>query len=50
MQEFARDELVRIASRPSLDVLTQAVRDRKAATGTRVPASAILDALDADRK
>lgn len=50
MQEFLRGELERIASRPSNDVWLQEVRRRKEAFGTRVPASAILEARDADRK
>ena len=49
MQEFLRGELERIASRPSLDVWLQGVRERKEATGTRVPPSRILRARDADR-
>ena len=50
MQEFLRGELERIASRPSIDDWLQEVRRRKAAAGTRVPASAILRARDADRR
>ena len=49
MQEFLRGELERIASRPSVDVWLQEVRERKAAMGTKVPTSAILAARDADR-
>ncbi len=49
MQEFLRGELERIASRPSVEVWLQEVRERKAAMGTRVPTSAILAARDADR-
>ena len=49
MQEFLRGELERIASRPSVEVWLQEVRERKAAMGTRVPTSAILTARDADR-
>ena len=49
MQEFLRGELERIASRPSVDAWLQEVRQRKAAMGTHVPASAILAARDADR-
>ena len=50
MQEFLRGELERIASRPSLGAWLHGVRERKEATGTRVPPSRILHARDADRK
>ncbi|MCY4112944.1 MAG: hypothetical protein OXG33_03255 [Chloroflexi bacterium] len=50
MQEFLRGELERIASRPSNDEWLAEVRRRKAAYGTRVTASEILEARDADRK
>lgn len=49
MQELRRCELERIASRPSLQVWLQSVRDRKQAAGTRVPPSRILRARDRDR-
>ena len=49
MQEFLRGELERIASRPSVDVWLQEVRERKVAMGNKVPTSAILAARDADR-
>lgn len=49
MQEFLRQELERIASRPSLDDWLQRVRERKEAAGTRVRPSSILRARDADR-
>lgn len=49
MQEFLRQELERIASRPSLDNWLQRVRERKEAAGTRVRPSGILRARDADR-
>ncbi len=50
MQEFLRGELERIASRPSLEVWLQTVRERKHAAGTRVNAATILAARDTDRK
>jgi plasmid stability protein len=50
MQEFLRTELERLASRPSLDAWSSALRDRKTSAGTRVPPSKILRARDADRK
>ena len=49
MQEFLRLELERIASRPSIGVWLQSVRDRKQAAGTRIPPSHILRARDGDR-
>jgi hypothetical protein len=49
MQEFLRDELERIAARPSLDAWLRDVRYRKEAAGSRVPPSVILEARDADR-
>ena len=49
MQEFLRCELERIASRPSLGVWLQSVRDRKKAAGTRVLPSCILRSRDGDR-
>lgn len=50
MQEFLRGELEKIASRPTLEVWLQTVRERKDAAGTRVDADTILQARDADRK
>ena len=50
MQEYLRGELERIASRPSLETWLQAVRERKAAGDTRIPAKKIVYARDADRK
>ena len=50
MQSFLRGELGRMASRPTSSALLQEVRRRKAAMGTRVSATAILRARDADRK
>lgn len=49
MQEFLRQELERIASRPMISAWLQTVTDRKAAAGTKIPASEILRARDADR-
>ena len=50
MQGFLRAELVRIASRPSVTEWLQAVREGKAAAGTRVNPDSILRARDADRR
>ena len=49
MQEFLRCELERLASRPALDTWLRQVRERKDAARTRIPASEILRARDADR-
>lgn len=49
MQEFLRGELEKLAARPSLDTWLREVQYRKEATGTRVGASEILQARDADR-
>lgn len=50
MQEFIRNELERIAARPSLEAWTSALRDRKQSAARRVAPSKILRARDADRK
>ena len=50
MQEFLRSQLERIASRPSVDMWLQNVRERKASAGTRISASDILSARDQDRR
>ncbi len=50
MQEFLRGELEKIASRPSLEVWLQTVRERKNAAGSRVDTDTILQARNADRK
>ena len=50
MQEYLRGELERIAARPSVDAWLGSVRDRKDAAATRVQASTIVSARDADRK
>ena len=49
MQEFLRGELERIASRPSVEMWLQRVRDRKAASEVRVTPTDILRARDEDR-
>ena len=49
MQEFLRDALERIASRSSRGAWLQGVRRRKQVADTRVAASRILNARDADR-
>ena len=50
MQEFLRGELEKIASRPSIEVWLQTVRERKEAARSRVDRDTILKARDADRK
>ena len=50
LQEFLRAELVRLASRPSVDEWLQAVRERKATAGPRVHPDSILRARDAERR
>lgn len=50
MQEFLRGELERIASRPSVEMWLQRVRERKTTDETRVPSSDILSARDQDRR
>lgn len=49
MQEFLLGELERIVAMPSNDAWLEEVRERKAATGTRVSTASILRSRDADR-
>ena len=50
LQEYLSAALESMAAKPDLDQLLQAVRSRKAATGTSISAQAILDNRDADRR
>ena len=50
MQAFLREELERIASRPSVEEWLHRVRERKKATGTRVRSSSILNARYDERE
>jgi plasmid stability protein len=50
MQEYLRGELERIASRPTTDAWLESVRNRKSASGQRIPPSKILKARNSDRK
>ncbi len=50
MQEFLRRELTRLASNPPVSAWLDAVSERKATYKTKVSASKILKARDADRK
>ncbi|MCA1673898.1 MAG: hypothetical protein LC799_17415 [Actinobacteria bacterium] len=50
LQEHVRGELIEIARKPSVDQLVRLVRERKAATNTRLDAEEILGHRDADRR
>ena len=49
LQEYLRAQLTALAQRPSPDLLWDRVQQRVDATGTRLPADAILEMRDADR-
>lgn len=49
MQAYLRDELERMASRPSIDQWLEQVRERVGKSGTRMPAEDILRHLDVVR-
>ena len=50
MQEYLSAELLRIASRPSIDTWLKQVRRRKLATGSQVSSEQILRNRDTDRR
>jgi plasmid stability protein len=50
MQEFLRAELIRLASRPSIDAWLLQVRKRKRTTQTRISPAQILENRNADRR
>jgi hypothetical protein len=50
LQEYLLGELERLARRPTADAWLERVRARKAVTGSRVGARAILAARAADRR
>lgn len=50
MQEFLSAELVRLASRPSIDAWLKQVRRRKRAAGSQVSPEQILKARDIDKR
>lgn len=50
MQEYLRGELVRIASRPSVNAWLRTVRERKEARPRNVSTADLLEARDADRR
>jgi antitoxin FitA len=49
LQEYVRGQLNELARRPSPDALWDRVQHRLLATGSRLPADAILEMRDADR-
>jgi antitoxin FitA len=50
LQEYLRGQLVALAQRPSPDILWDRVQHRLRATGSQLPADAILELRDADRR
>jgi antitoxin FitA len=50
LQEYLRGQLVALAQRPSPDILWDRVQHRLRATGSQLPANAILELRDADRR
>jgi antitoxin FitA len=50
LQEYLRGQLTALARRPSPDDLWDRVEHRLLATGTRLPADAVLELRDADRR
>jgi antitoxin FitA len=50
LQEYVRGELIALAERPSPDEFWDRVRHRVRATGTRLPADVVLEAIDHDRR
>jgi len=50
MQEYLRTELERLARRPSMEAVLEAVKSRKQRTGRRVSAAQILRARTMDRR
>ena len=50
MQEYLREDLERLVSRPSVDRWLGRVRERQSVTRTRLPDSEILGHLDAGRR
>jgi plasmid stability protein len=50
LQEYVRARLIGIAAHPDPAEFWDRVRHRVRATGTRLPADAILEARDADRR
>jgi antitoxin FitA len=50
MQEYLREELERLAARPTLHAWLEKVRERKHTAGARISAKQILTQRDADRR
>jgi antitoxin FitA len=50
MQEYLKQELERLAARPSLETWLERVRDRKRAAGRRISAKQVLKHRDAERR
>lgn len=50
LQEYLRAQLTALAARPSPDALWARVEARVRTTGSRLPADAVLEARDADRR
>jgi plasmid stability protein len=50
MQEYLKEELERLAARPSIHTWLERVRERKQLAGRRVPPAKILQQRDADRR
>jgi hypothetical protein len=50
LQEHLRAELIALAQRPSVNMLLARIRDRKAKSGSKLPARAILAHRDRDRR
>ncbi|MGH4024758.1 MAG: FitA-like ribbon-helix-helix domain-containing protein [Pseudonocardiaceae bacterium] len=50
LQEHLRSELIELARRPSVEQLLDRVRERKAATSTRLSIEEIIEHRDADRR
>ncbi len=50
MQEFLRQALVQMADKPSVEVWLSEVRQRKAASGTRLSTAKILGARKAEKR
>lgn len=50
LQEYVRSALNELADRPSPDEFWDRVRHRLRATGTRLPADFVIEAIDRDRR
>lgn len=50
MQEYLREQLERMAGRPSIETVLEEVRRRKDASDSHITAAQILEARDADRR